>query len=412
MGAALGFNVDTSYKSPFAFPSKHELISEFNERCVALLRFVTRDEFLVDGPVLLITHGINVGVIPFTVCSLKPPHFGYCAMAAIECKPFSALAQVGTAQLEANLPQEIVGGTSGTLPCPPLLWLACATGVETDPYSRIFRWADRSAAAVTAAATASAMAAIRRTAAGSTTLGTPLGTPVSSPGASPAVPHHALAAAAAASANAAADSRANARMAYYCAHPQFDCHAVQPRESVRPRLVHAVSLRRVPVASFDGNGQHLVAPLSGTFRSFTVATLVRPVSLSDLHVLLTADPYKDTHGLEIRIDKLGNVGVFAGDIAAVVARSCVDVERWVLIVLRVRNGKEARLWIDYTRVVVGGSLRGLCPAFGSWQGLYLGGGSPIMRSFHGDIAELVAFPEGLTDAQIDKLHNYFIAKFA
>jgi len=396
------FNVDTSYKSPFTFPTKHERISDFTDRCLALLQFMTRDEFLADGPVLMITHGIIVALLPFTICSLRPPHFGYCILSEVENRPFSTIARVGTAQLESPLPAEIIAGSGGGVPCLPMIWLACATGVETDSVNRVYRWTDHSSATVadaTAALTSSFSKGVVSSGGSSSTLsGSPnLKSMHSSSGA----------------ADMLLGSRMNvmSRLSSY-AGSHIDCHAVQPRESVRPVHVRAVSLRRVPVVSFDGNGQHLVAPISGTFRSFTVATLVRPKALPDLHVLLTADPYKDAHGLEIRIDRLGSVGVFAGDIAAVVARNAVDVDRWVLIVLRVQNGKEARLWIDYTRAVVGGSLRGLCPAFGPWQGLYIGGGSPVTGSFNGSIAELVAFPEGLSDDQIDKLHAYFITKFA
>ena len=76
-----------------------------------------------------------------------------------------------------------------------------------------------------------------------------------------------------------------------------------------------------------------------------------------------------------RLSMTDRVRFYGDDIAAVVARVVVDVGRWVLLVLRMRNGKETRLWGDYTRAVVGGSLRGLCPTFGAWQGLAIGGGS-------------------------------------
>ena len=104
--------------------------------------------------------------------------------------------------------------------------------------------------------------------------------------------------------------------------------------------------------------------------------------------------------------------MFAGEVAAVVARSCIEADRWSLVVVRVRNGKEARLWVDFSRVVIGGSLRGLCPAFGPWQGLHICGGCPTARSFHGELAELLVLPQALEDAQIEILNNYFSNKFS
>ena len=453
-GALVGFSVDTRYKSPFTFPSKHERMSDFNDRCLALLQYVTRDEFLADGPVLLVTHGVTAAFLPFVACSLRPPHFGYCALAAVETRPFSTLALFGTAQLEARLPPEVLAPAPGCAPVPPLLWLPCATGIETDGLNRVARWSDAALAALYAVAgcptaptpafapapttTTSALAGIvapphgpGALAPASSALSSSLSpgmpslaasvsasvsasstTTTSSTAAPPGMLAGAASAAAAAAMAAAPGGVLGAGRRRAGARTAGECHAVQPREAMRPLLVRAVSLRRVPVVAFDGRGQHLVAPVAGPLRSFTLATLIRPTALTDLHVLLTADPYKESHGLEIRIDKLGNVGVFAGDIAAVVARGVVDVGRWVLLVLRMRNGKETRLWVDYTRAVVGGSLRGLCPTFGAWQGLCIGGGSPVARSFCGDIAELVVLPEGLDDSQIAALHNYFITKFA
>ena len=201
-------------------------------------------------------------------------------------------------------------------------------------------------------------------------------------------------------------------------------HATQVRSTLRPFYTRSLLLRRIPVIAFEnavphssssapvaGPDQHLVAPVTGSYRSFTIALLFKVSTLTDVHSLLTVDPSHEMNGLDVRIDRVGNLGVFAGNIAAVVARNSITPDRWTLLVLRIRNGKEVRLWIDFSRSVVGGSLRGLCPAFGPWEGLYIGKSTVNSRAFHGEVAELVAFASALEDPLIHDLHTYFIRKF-
>jgi len=120
----------------------------------------------------------------------------------------------------------------------------------------------------------------------------------------------------------------------------------------------------------------------------------------------------------MRVDKMGSVAVFAGDVAVAVARGGLTVDRWSLIVLRVRNGREARMWVDFTRVVAGGSIPAGSPPFGAWQGLHIcgsggnGTATAYTNPFHGSIAEVLLIGAALDDAQIDALHSYYIAKFA
>ena len=152
--------------------------------------------------------------------------------------------------------------------------------------------------------------------------------------------------------------------------------------------------------------------MTGCYRGFTLGVLFKATTLADVHSILTVDPAHETNGLDVRVDRLGNLGVFAGNFAAVVAKSCVAPERWTLLVLRVRNGREVRVWVDYTRVVIGGALRGVCPAFGEWQGVHVAQGTPSTHAFHGEVAELVVFGSALDDALVEQLHSYFIAKLA
>lgn len=187
--------------------------------------------------------------------------------------------------------------------------------------------------------------------------------------------------------------------------------AAQPRGIFRPKFGPSRTLKHVSVAIFDGNDDFLLAPVAESLRSFTIAALVKPARLLDLELLFSVDPYKEAAGLELRVDKTGAVGVFAGNTAVAVARNALILNRWSIVIVRVRNGREARVWVDFTRCVAGGALKGVCTSFGPWQGLHIFGGSPSVRPFCGSLAELIVVNKALGDPQIDQLNNYFVSKF-
>lgn len=187
--------------------------------------------------------------------------------------------------------------------------------------------------------------------------------------------------------------------------------AIQPRGIFRPKFGPSRTLKHVNVAIFDGSDDFLLSSVAESLRSFTVAALVKPARLLDLELLLSADPYKDAAGFELRVDKTGAVGVFAGNVAVAVARNALTLNRWSIVIVRVRNGREARIWVDFTRCVAGGALKGVCTSFGPWQGLHVCGGSPTIRPFCGSLAELIVINKALDDSQVDQLNGYFVSKF-
>lgn len=403
-----GVPVDRAYRSAVPVPARHERHERFSDweaRAALMLRAALADETLAAGSVLLVTHGYTAACLAWMLAAAHPPLLGYCALTSCTASALAASALTTTHHLVPALPFAGIGdahtgagtsagvqgtqGTQGTLwgraslgtttglpgafpGCSSasdnvLVWLAVGEGLECDRSGRVTHWADAAAGL---------------------------------PG-----------------------------------HTGAPRHAAQCRTAFRPRAAPAPLLRRIPVVSFD-NGttatgtatgtvtgptgtatgtlgdRHLVATVTGSHRSFTVAVLFRAATLADIHTLLTTDPAHETHGLDVRVDRAGNLGVFAGSTVAVVARRAVAPERWTLLVVRVRNGREVRLWLDASRVVVGGALRGLCPAFGPWEGLHLARSTPATHAFHGDIAEVVAFAAALDDTAIDQLHSYFVSKFA
>lgn len=188
-------------------------------------------------------------------------------------------------------------------------------------------------------------------------------------------------------------------------------NAIQPRSLFRPKYGPSRTLKHIGVSIFDGSDDYLLAPIAEHLQSFTVAALIKPARMLDLEVLLSADPFKDAAGFELRVDKTGAVGVFAGDVAVAVAKNALTLNRWSIVIVRVRKGREARIWVDFTRCVAGGALKGVCTSFGPWQGLYIFGGSPKIKPFCGSLAELVVVNKALDDSQIEQLNGYFVSKF-
>jgi len=121
---------------PFTLPAAHERLSDWTERSIALLRHVTRDDFLATGKVLVITHGFSVATLPWIALSEHPPVLGYCCLASLERRPFTAVVRMGTDQLETPLPSAVT--ESGTV----VLWLAAAAGMTADESERLVLWRD------------------------------------------------------------------------------------------------------------------------------------------------------------------------------------------------------------------------------------------------------------------------------
>lgn len=188
-------------------------------------------------------------------------------------------------------------------------------------------------------------------------------------------------------------------------------NAIQSRSIFRPKFGPSRTLKHVNVAIFDGNDDYLLSPIAESLRSFTIAALVKPARMLDLELLLSADPFNDAGGFELRVDKTGAVGVFARNKAVAVARNALNLNRWSIVIVRVRNGREVRIWVDFTRCVAGGSIKGVCSSFGPWQGLHVFGGSPTVKPFCGSLAELIVINKALDDSKIDQLNSYFISKF-
>lgn len=345
-----GVPVDRAYRSAVPFPARHERFSDWEARAALLLRAALADETLAAGSVLLVTHGYTAACLAWMLAAAHPPLLGYCALTACTASALAASAHTTTRHLVPALPfaAAAAGAAAGANPFPGV---GTGAGTATGAGAQGTPWVCGSQ--------------------GVTAAGVPgIGGPAPGPAGPVLGPESVLVWLAA---GEGLECDRSGRVTHWAdaaaalpGHTAPARHAAQCRTAFRPRAAPAPLLRRIPVVSFDngtpggttapaastGSGtgllgtlgdRHLVAPVTGAHRSFTVAVLFRAAALADIHTLLTTDPAHETHGLDVRVDRAGNLGVFAGSTVAVVARRCVAPERWTLLVVRVRNGREVRL---------------------------------------------------------------------